>query len=134
MAVRSYSKAARAARDAGMDPKSYTIMNLDMASLQSVRDFVNNLRLLGRPIDALVCNAAVWYPQDKAPRLTVDGFEEVSAGGVRAKVVGRREERGERREEGRGRGAVFKGGLASVLERAGHFVHAVRAWLRLVSS
>lgn len=76
MAVRSYSKAARAARDAGMDPKSYTIMNLDMASLQSVRDFVNNLRLLGRPIDALVCNAAVWYPQDKAPRLTVDGFEE----------------------------------------------------------
>jgi NAD(P)-dependent dehydrogenase (short-subunit alcohol dehydrogenase family) len=77
MAVRSYSKAARAARDMGMDPSSYTIMNLDMASLDSVRDFVNNVRLVGRQVDAVVCNAAVWYPMDKEPRLTVDGFEEV---------------------------------------------------------
>jgi len=76
MAVRSYSKAARAAKEMGMKPGSYTIMNLDLSSLDSVRDFVNNLRLLNRSIDALVCNAAVWYPLDKAPRMTVDGFEE----------------------------------------------------------
>ena len=76
MAVRSYSKAARAAEEIGMEPGTYTIMNLDLASLSSVRDFVNQLRLLGRPIDAIVCNAAVWYPRDTAPRLTVDGFEE----------------------------------------------------------
>eukprot|EP00287_Rhodomonas_sp_CCMP768_P006224 CAMPEP_0196725642 /NCGR_PEP_ID=MMETSP1091-20130531/7121_1 /TAXON_ID=302021 /ORGANISM="Rhodomonas sp., Strain CCMP768" /LENGTH=602 /DNA_ID=CAMNT_0042067941 /DNA_START=189 /DNA_END=1997 /DNA_ORIENTATION=+ len=76
MAVRSYSKAVRAAREMNMDPNSFTIMNLDLASLDSVRDFVNNLRLIGRRVDALVCNAAVWYPMDKEPRLTVDGFEE----------------------------------------------------------
>eukprot|EP00960_Hanusia_phi_P024767 729392-Hanusia_phi.AAC.1 len=76
MAVRSYSKAARAAEEIGMEPGTYTIMNLDLASLSSVRDFVNQLRLLARPIDAIVCNAAVWYPRDTAPRLTVDGFEE----------------------------------------------------------
>ena len=29
------------------------------------------VRTLGRTIDAIVCNAAVWYPLDKEPRLTV---------------------------------------------------------------
>lgn len=76
MAVRSYSKAAIAAKKANMDPSTYAIMTLDLASLQSVRDFVDAFKATGRTPDALVCNAAVWYPQDKAPRLTVEGYEE----------------------------------------------------------
>lgn len=63
----------------GMDPSTYKIMQLDLASLQSVRNFVASVRELGKKPDALVCNAAVWYPQDKEPRLTVEGYEEVGA-------------------------------------------------------
>jgi protochlorophyllide reductase len=59
-----------------MEPGTFTIMHLDLASLDSVRDFVVQVRQLGRTLDALVCNAAVWYPQDKEPRITVDGYEE----------------------------------------------------------
>lgn len=77
MACRSYSKAAIAANKMGMDPSTYKIMQLDLASLESVRNFVASVRELGKKPDALVCNAAVWYPQDKEPRLTVEGYEEV---------------------------------------------------------
>jgi len=76
MAVRSVSKASLAAQKAGLRPDSYTVMPVDLASLQSVRDFVNSLKASGLTPDALVCNAAVWYPQDKEPRLTVEGYEE----------------------------------------------------------
>ena len=50
-------------------------MHLDLASMQSVRDFVKNLRASGMPLDALVCNAAVYLPNDKTPTFTADGFE-----------------------------------------------------------
>jgi NAD(P)-dependent dehydrogenase (short-subunit alcohol dehydrogenase family) len=78
MACRSYSKAAVAAKKMDMDPSTYEIQTVDLASLENVRQFVNAYKATGRPLDALVCNAAVWYPQDKAPRITPDGYEEVS--------------------------------------------------------
>lgn len=54
-----------------MPDDSYTIMPVDLASLQSVRDFVRNIKQSGLKPDALICNAAVWYPQDKVrPRDT----------------------------------------------------------------
>ena len=59
----------------GMPAGSYTVMHLDLASLNSVRSFVEQFRNSGRRIDALVCNAAVYLPTAKEPTFTPDGFE-----------------------------------------------------------
>lgn len=63
MAVRAFSKAEAAAKTLGMDPSSYTVMDLDLASLNSVRNFAKALKAAKIKPDALVCNAAVWYPK-----------------------------------------------------------------------
>lgn len=62
MACRDYQKAEKAARDAGMLEDSYEVLHCDLASTNSVRHFVKAFQSLGRPLDALVCNAAVYYP------------------------------------------------------------------------
>jgi len=36
--------------------KSYTITRLDLASLDNVRQFVDNFRRAGMPLDSLICN------------------------------------------------------------------------------
>ena len=75
MACRDYLKAARAAKSAGMAKENYTIMHLDLASLDSVRQFVDNFRRSEMPLDVLVCNAAVYLPTAKEPTFTAEGFE-----------------------------------------------------------
>lgn len=75
MAVRDFSKAVAAAKRLGLPAGSYTVMHLDLASLDSVRQFVDAFRASGRRVDALVCNAAVYLPTAKEPRFTADGFE-----------------------------------------------------------
>jgi protochlorophyllide reductase len=52
-------------------------MKLELASLQSVRDFVANLKAFksARPLNHLICNAAVYKPKDPQPAWTDDGFE-----------------------------------------------------------
>lgn len=77
-AVRDVEKMARVAREEGLDMGALTIMKLELGSLQSVRDFVKNLRVfkLTRPLDTLVCNAAVYLPADPQPRYTDDGIEQ----------------------------------------------------------
>ncbi|CAA6655688.1 unnamed protein product [Spirodela intermedia] len=75
MACRDFLKAERAAKSAGMNKDSYDVMHLDLASLDSVRQFVDNFRNSGKPLDALVCNAAVYLPTAKEPTFTADGFE-----------------------------------------------------------
>ncbi|OIT33700.1 PREDICTED: protochlorophyllide reductase-like [Nicotiana attenuata] len=75
MACRDFLKTERAAKSAGMPKENYTIMHLDLASLDSVRQFVDNFRRSGRPLDVLVCNAAVYQPTAKEPSFTADGFE-----------------------------------------------------------
>jgi len=75
MGCRDFLKASRAAKAAGMDKDSFTIMHLDLASLDSVRQFVKNVRQLDMPIDVVVCNAAVYQPTAKEPSHTADGFE-----------------------------------------------------------
>jgi protochlorophyllide reductase len=75
MACRDLDKAATAARSLGLTEGSYTIMHLDLGSLQNVRDFHATFRAQGRALDALVCNAATYLPQLKAPQRSVDGFE-----------------------------------------------------------
>ncbi len=75
MACRDIPKTEKAAKTVGMSQDSYTIMHLDLASLQSVRQFVKNFRESGKSLDALVCNAAVYMPLLKEPLYSEDGYE-----------------------------------------------------------
>ncbi|KZV52218.1 Protochlorophyllide oxidoreductase C, C,PORC [Dorcoceras hygrometricum] len=75
MACRNFLKAERAAKSVGIAKEDYAVMHLDLASLQSVRQFVDAFRLTGRPLDVLVCNAAVYFPTAKAPTFSAEGFE-----------------------------------------------------------
>merc|ERR1712013_180944 len=49
-------------------------MHLDLASLQSVREFAEEVQSKYPAIHTLVCNAGVWMPMDKQAK-TEDGFE-----------------------------------------------------------
>ncbi|KAL5994525.1 Protochlorophyllide reductase, chloroplastic [Asimina triloba] len=75
MACRDFLKAERAAKAAGMSKENYTVIHLDLASLDSVRQFVDNFRRSGMPLDVLVCNAAVYLPTAREPTYTADGYE-----------------------------------------------------------
>ncbi|XP_006280542.2 protochlorophyllide reductase A, chloroplastic [Capsella rubella] len=75
MACRDFLKAERASKSAGMPRDSYTVMHMDLASLDSVRQFVDNFRRAEMPLDVLVCNAAVYQPTANQPTFTAEGFE-----------------------------------------------------------
>lgn len=75
MACRDFLKAEKAAKSVGMEKQNYTIMHLDLSSLDSVRQFVDSFERSGRPLDVLVCNAAVYQPTAREPSFTADGFE-----------------------------------------------------------
>ena len=63
-ACRDVDKMVQVAKAEGFDNGSHTVMKLDLASFQSVKDFVFNLKAFksNRPLDVLVCNAAVYQP------------------------------------------------------------------------
>jgi len=65
------------AKERGMPEGSYVVMKLELGNLQSVRDFVANLKAFksARPLNHLICNAAVYRPKDPNPAWTDDGFE-----------------------------------------------------------
>mmetsp|Transcript_30081 Transcript_30081/g.44583 ORF Transcript_30081/g.44583 Transcript_30081/m.44583 type:complete len:430 (+) Transcript_30081:79-1368(+) len=77
MACRDVEKGKRVAKENGFPDGSYEVMKLELANLQSVRDFVVNLKAFksARPLTHLVCNAAVYKPTDPKPAWTDDGFE-----------------------------------------------------------
>jgi protochlorophyllide reductase len=75
MACRDLAKAEKAAESLGMKKDSYTLMHIDLASLESVRQFVNSFRASGRSLDALVCNAAIYMPLLKEPLRSPEGYE-----------------------------------------------------------
>lgn len=75
MACRDLPKAEAAAKAVEMSPDSYSIMHIDLGSLESVRKFVADFRASGRSLDALVCNAAVYLPLLKEPRRSPEGYE-----------------------------------------------------------
>lgn len=50
-------------------------MHLDLSSLESVRQFADSFKRSERPLDALVCNAAIYLPTAKEPTFTAEGFE-----------------------------------------------------------
>jgi protochlorophyllide reductase len=75
MACRNLPKAEAAAKEVGLQADQYTVMHLDLASLQSVRDFVDAFRASGKTLKSLVCNAAVYLPLEKEPQYSEDGYE-----------------------------------------------------------
>jgi len=75
MACRDIPKTKQAAQMVGMSPESYTIIHIDLASLESVRKFVTEFRARGNSLDALVCNAAIYMPLLKEPLRSPEGYE-----------------------------------------------------------
>jgi hypothetical protein len=63
-AVRDLDKMSVIAEAEGFDMTHFTPLECDLNSFKSVRKFAANLQeyLSGRPIDRLVCNAAVYQP------------------------------------------------------------------------
>ena len=75
MACRNLEKTHKAAKEVGIAIQDYQALYLDLASFSSVRKFVQDFRASGRKLDALVCNAAVYYPLLKEPIRNEDGYE-----------------------------------------------------------
>jgi protochlorophyllide reductase len=75
MACRDLSKARRAAQTLGLAPEQVTPMLIDLGAQASVRAFVDAFHASGLPLDALLCNAAVYLPRLKEPRRCPDGYE-----------------------------------------------------------
>jgi len=75
LAVRDAGKAVKEAKRLGFPPGSFSVLPVDLSSLDSVRTFVDVLRASGRRVDALVCNAAVYLPVAKEPVFSADGHE-----------------------------------------------------------
>lgn len=63
-ACRDVNKMKSIADKNGYDKSKYTVLELDLASFDSTRKFVAKLNALkkSRPLDRLVCNAAVYQP------------------------------------------------------------------------
>ncbi|HEY9835156.1 MAG TPA: protochlorophyllide reductase [Stenomitos sp.] len=75
MACRDLDKAQKAAQTVEIPQGSYTLIQIDLGSLQSVRDFVRVFRARGLTLDALVCNAAIYMPLLKQPLRSPEGYE-----------------------------------------------------------
>ncbi|MFP4254570.1 MAG: protochlorophyllide reductase [Halothece sp.] len=75
MGCRNIEKTEKAAQEVGIPQDRYTIIPIDLANFDSVREFVNSFRQTGKSLDALVCNAAVYLPILKEPKRNPDGYE-----------------------------------------------------------
>jgi protochlorophyllide reductase len=75
MACRNIAKTEKAAESVGISKDNYTIIQVDLGSLVSVREFVAKFRATGLSLDALLCNAAIYMPLIKAPLRSPEGFE-----------------------------------------------------------
>jgi len=75
MACRDLPKTEKAARTVGIPQDSYTLIRIDLASMESVRQFVKDFRASGKSLDALVCNAAIYMPLIKEPLRSPEGYE-----------------------------------------------------------
>ncbi len=75
MACRNLPKTEEVAEQVGIPQDKYSVIHLDLASLDSVRQFVQDFRATGKSLDALVCNAAVYLPLEKEPQRSQEGYE-----------------------------------------------------------
>src|SRR4028118_33117 len=75
MACRDVGKAGDAAQELGIPEGCFSIMQIDLGDLESVRRFARAFKASGRPLDALVCNAAIYLPLIKEPLRSPEGYE-----------------------------------------------------------
>jgi len=75
MACRDTTKARAAADSLAIPASCLTHLQVDLGDLDSVRRLVEAFRATGRPLDALVCNAAVYLPLLKQPQRSPQGYE-----------------------------------------------------------
>jgi protochlorophyllide reductase len=75
MACRDLPKAEQAAQALGIAAERRALLEIDLGSQVSVRRFVNAFRALGRPLNVLVNNAAVYLPRLKEPQRSPEGYE-----------------------------------------------------------
>jgi len=75
MACRDTEKARRAQAALAIPNGSVTHLAVDLGDLESVRQLVESFHASGRPLDALVINAAVYLPRLKAPQRSPQGYE-----------------------------------------------------------
>jgi len=76
-AVRDVAKMKREAERMGIPSSSYQALECELADLASVKKFCSDLKAFKgpKPLDCLVCNAAVYLPTDPKPRYSKDGYE-----------------------------------------------------------
>jgi protochlorophyllide reductase len=75
MACRDLQKAAQAANALGIPEDRRALLEIDLGSQASVRRFVDAFRALGRPLNALLNNAAVYLPRLTEPQRSPEGYE-----------------------------------------------------------
>ena len=75
MACRDLRKAGEAAQSVGLPQGSFTLMHIDLGDLDSVRRFVREFSASGRPLNSLLCNAAIYLPLIKEPLRSPEGYE-----------------------------------------------------------
>jgi protochlorophyllide reductase len=75
MGCRDLIKAERAAQELAIPAERRVVLPIDLSSQASVRAFVVHFHALGRPLQALVNNAATYLPRLKAPRRSPEGYE-----------------------------------------------------------
>ena len=75
MACRDLDKTRRAREMLGIAPEQVTLLRLDLGSLAAVRSFAADFSAAGLPLDALVCNAAVYLPRLQQAQRSPEGFE-----------------------------------------------------------
>jgi len=75
LAVRNQEKGSQAVKDILTENPSakLSVEKMDLASLQSIRDFVDRRIAIGRPVNILINNAGIMAPP--ARHTTSDGFE-----------------------------------------------------------
>lgn len=76
-AVRDVEKMESIAVEENLDQSAFTCMELDLGSYASTNNFFKEIsKRKNRPLDRLVCNAAVYQPALDKPKYTVDDHEE----------------------------------------------------------
>jgi protochlorophyllide reductase len=75
MACRDTGKARRAQAALAIPDAAVTHLSVDLGDLESVKALVEAFHATGRPLDALVINAAVYLPRLKHPERSPQGYE-----------------------------------------------------------
>ena len=69
------AKAKRIAEEMELPKGSYSVMELELNSLEATNAFADAVLKCGRRIDVLCCNAALYLPNQQTATFTKDGYE-----------------------------------------------------------